>query len=465
MAVFSACSLGQTIPAKIVTPRAPTNQVVITDDMIEIKTIKLDESAVNHQLSPVLVANDPRGGMWIAWQTGGSGYRIQHLDNSLAPDREAVKLQTNAVMGLYGHIDGSLAFTWFNAQLKREFGVDLYLTKISPTGKMIFNTKVRGDPGAGLEYVKRPVGFWNHPDFQGPTVPIAYNGKQYGLFYVVLQKFQDLACHTGDEFVSVDKNGKVDEKSRSTWNASHSFWQSTVVGMDDQFYGITLSDPYPVPGIRMGSYSRKPVAQSIVWPRKTTPAFPPDTKISAAFKFKAGFAMAISTAIPKEIEDLPSWDQKLFDSKVKGPGAYPVLLMFDKSGKKAKATYITDLPAQDMIITGGALGWSYIAVLWATGPAGMDKGTVFGAYPTKMAILDPSGKVLQSPIEIKAPLTWHSDATTLSNGDLVWGAVADDWTPVDDARKLYIVRVRCRKPALPKPETSGSSATNSIPAR
>jgi len=439
--------LAQTPPAQV-PGTAQTNQVV-SADMIEIKTIHLDEPGSNNQLSPVLVANDPKGGMWVAWGVAGGGsYRIQHLADNMTPDRTIVKLGTNAVMGLYGHVDGSLAFTWYDSRLTRIFGVDLYLQKISPEGKTIFNTKVRGDPGSGLEYEKRPVGLWNHPDFQGPTVPIAFNGRQYGLFYVVLQKFPDKACHTGDEFALVNANGKVDEKKRSTWNASHSFWQSVVTGVDNCFYGITLADPFPYRAIRIGNYSAHPAKQDVLWPRKPCDGFfPPDTKLSAAFNFGNKFAMAISTAIPKEMEDLKSYDEKVFREKIaaQGPGAFPVLLAFDRNGKKAKATYITKEPSPDMIITGARFGLNSAVVLWATGPAGTDKGTAFGAYPTKMAVLNNAGIVLQSPIEIKAPLTWHSDATTLSNGDVVWGAIADDWTSVDDAAKLYIVRIHCQR--------------------
>lgn len=436
---------------------APTAQArrFLTEDMIEIRTIPLDEPGCNNQLSPVLVANDPKGGLWVAWGVaGGASYRLQHLADNLSPDRPVVKLNTNALLGLYGHDDGSVAFTWYDGRLTRVFGVDLYLQRMSASGKVLFNTKVRGDPGSGLEYEKRPVGLWYHPDFQGPTVPIAFNGKQYGLFYVVLQKFADKACHTGDEFVAVNANGKVDDRTRSTWNASHSFWQSVVVGYDRSFYGITLADPYPYRAVRIGNYSVHPAKQDVLWPRKPcNNFFPPDTKLSAAFNFGSGFAMAISTAIPSEMEDLKNYDDKTFSDKMaaQGPGAFPVLLLFDKSGKKAKASYITKEPSQDMIITGARLGRLNAVVMWANGPSGMDKGTVFGAYPTKIAVLSDSGRVVQPPIEVKAPLTWHSDAATMSNGDVVWGAIADDWTPVDDAAKLYIVRVHCSRstPAAP----------------
>lgn len=438
-----------------------TNQIV-TAEMIEVKVLPLEEAGCNNQLTPVLVANDPKGGMWVAWGvSGGAAYRIQHLNEAIEPDRPVIRLETNAVVGLYGHADGSLAFTWFPGSHTRIFGVELHLRKISAAGKTIWDSKVRGDPGSNLEYAQRPIGIWYHPDFQGPTVPIAFNGKQYGLFYCILQKFPEPSCHTGDEFSALDKNGKLLGGMRSTWNASHSFWESVVAAPDGSFFGITLADPFPFRAIRMGNYSVSPAKQDLLWPAKPcNNFFPPDTKLSAAFNLGRDFAMAISTAIPKDMEDKKTYDDKTLHEKIaaQGPGAYPVLLMFDKNGRKAKATYLAGKPAEDMIIAGARFGRYQVAVLWANGPAGMDKGSVFGAYPVKMAILNDEGRALQVPIEVKAPLTWHSEATTLNDGDVAWGAIADDWTPVDDARKLYVVRIHCHRP---KSSLPSGSATNS----
>lgn len=419
-------------------------QAWIEKDMITIKEVELDHPAENNQLWPALVSDDPSGGFWVAWYVKGDGYRVQHFSDEMTKDREELAFNERAIMGLYGHEDGSLAFTWFPQHMNRIFGVDLYLSKISAKGEEVFKTKVRGDEGANLEYEKRPVGFWNHPDYQGPVVPIAYNGRQYGLFYVVLQKFPDLACHTGDEFVAVHKDGRVDESSRKTWNASHSFWQSCVtLPRRREFYGITIPDPWPYSAVRISKFSgeRNP-EHHVLWPKQPTKGFPPGTKISAAFNAPRGFAMAMSTAIPKVMENVKDYTQAEFDKAVaeQGKGEFPVLLTFDESGRKAKATYITDTPVEDTFTTGARLGKEHIVVMWANGQG--DKGTVFGAYPTKMALLDRKGEVLQSPIHIDAPLTWHSDATTLSNGDVIWASIADDHTPVDDPRKLYLVRVR-----------------------
>lgn len=456
MVIWSAlafCSLthGQSAVVQA-TPAAPAKPVV-TPDLVGVRTLKLDEPGLNHQWFPVIVANDPKGGMWIAWPVSASGSNIQHLNDELLPDRAQLKLPENRVVGMYGHEDGSLVYTWWDSRVNPEFGVELYLKRVATDGKVLFETKFRGDPGAGLEYPKRPVGIWGHPNWQGATIPIAFNGKQYGLFYVILQKFPEPSCHTGDEFVAVDLTGKVDDKSRSTWNASHSFWMSCVAGRDGHFYGITYADPWPYSAVRMGAYSKKPVRQDILFPRKPHGMA---TRISAAFTLEGGFAMAVASSIPPEVEDLKTYDEEFYKSKVKGPGAYPVLLRFDETGQKAAATYVTPDPIQDLVVSGGRLGKNAAAVLWGHGTFG-DKGSFFGVYPVQLTVVSAAGVVLQAPIEVKAPLTWQSDPATLSNGDLVWGGICDDWTPVDNPRKLYVVRVRCDglavKEAKPAPVT------------
>ena len=126
------------------------------------------------------------------------------------------------------------------------------------------------------------------------------------------------------------------------------------------------------------------------------------------------------------------------------------MLRFDESGKKAAATYLSTNRIEDLVVSGGRLGRDHMVCLWGHGPAGAgDKGGYFGVYPVQMAVLDEAGQKVQQPVEIKAPLTWQSDPTTLANGDLVWAGAANDWTTVDDPKKLYLVRIRCQ-PA-PKP--------------
>ncbi|MCY3020832.1 MAG: tetratricopeptide repeat protein [Planctomycetota bacterium] len=436
---FCPFAHGQSAPGQA-SPPAPAKPVV-TPDMVGVRTMKLAEPGLNHQWCPVIVANDPKGGLWIAWPLGapGTGSNIQHLNDELLPDREQIKLPGSRVVGMYGHDDGSLVYTWWDSRVNAEFGVELYIKRVATDGKVLFDTKFRGDPGAGLEYPQRPVGIWGHPNWQGATIPIACNGKQYGLFYVILQKFPEPSCHTGDEFVAVNLNGQVDDKSRSTWNASHSFWMSCVAGRDGHFYGITYADPWPYSAVRMGRYGKKPVKQDMLFPRKPHGMA---TRISAAFTLESGFGMAVASSIPPEIEDLKAYDEELYKSKVKGPGSYPVLLRFDETGEKARATYLTPEPINDLVVSGGRLGKDHAAVLWGHGTVG-DKGSFFGVYPVQLTVVNAAGEVLQAPIEVKAPLTWQSDAATLSNGDLVWGGICDDWTPVDDPKKLYIVRVRC----------------------
>jgi hypothetical protein len=431
-------------------PEQPRN--LVSKGMIRVQKLKLKEPGWNNQLGPALVADDPTGGLWVSWRSGRDS-NIQHMTDKLKADRTIITLENHAIMGLFGHDDGTLALTWYESRMNPEFGVDLYLNKISADGEQIWTTKFRGDPGANLEYKDRPQGIWGHPNYAGPVIPIAFNGKQYGLFYVIMQKFPGNPgeCHTADEFCAVDADGTVDESKRHVWNASHSFWMSAVAGKKGDFYGITYASPSPFIGIRMGAYSRKPAKQELIWPAtEWALAFDmPHTRLSRAFNIGQGFAMAISSGVDKELSLLATYDVSDVTARIKAEqmikSAYPILLRFEEDGAMAQSTYLTTNRVPDTVVSGARFGKDSAIVAWGSGPGGM-KGEVFGTFPVELAILDRNGSILQSPVEVDAPLTWHSDLTTLKNGDVAWAGIADDWTRNDDRHTLYIVRVECPEP-------------------
>ena len=440
-----------------VQPAEPQN--LITRDMITVKTIELPSLAMQNQLVLTLIEEDPTGGLWVLWHTGEDAV-IQHFDNRFKADRKTITLKGHRVMGLYGHHDGSLALTWRESHMKDIHGVNLFLKRITGEGETVWNTKVRGDDGANLPYEERPIGLWHHPDYQGPAVRIAFNGKQYGLFYCVLQKFESLECHTGDEFMMVNADGSIDSRCyRHTWNASHSFWMSSVTGRDGKFYGITYADPFPFFGIRMGSYSQPSAKQSLLWPAKAWPNTLPCTRMGQAFNLSGGFGMAISSGVPKDLSVLKQFDEEAVKRRIAAEqtvkAGYPILLRFDHTGKTARSTYLTTDLVRDIVVAGTRFGRDSVLMAWSEGPGDM-KGEVFGTLGATMAVVDVKGKVLQTGIQVNAPLTWNSDPTTLSNGDVVWAGFADEWTDNDSKTTLYLVHVK-------SPASLGGQAIEATP--
>lgn len=427
-----------------VQPEEP--QTLITGKMITVKTIQLPNPAMQNQLVLTLIEEDPAGGLWVLWHTD-DGAVLQHFDSAFKADRKTITLKGHRVMGLYGHRDGSLAMTWRESYMTDIHGVNLFLKRISGQGETVWNTKVRGDDGANLPYEQRPIGLWHHPDYQGPAVRIAFNGKQYGLFYVVLQKFESLECHTGDEFMAVNADGSIDARCRRhTWNASHSFWMSSVAGRDGEFYGVTYTDPFPFFGIRMGAYSQPTAKQSLIWPARAWPNTLPSTRMGAAFNMSGGFGMAISSGVPKDLSVLKQFDEEAVKRRIEAEqtvkAGYPILLRFDHTGRTARSTYLTTDLVPDIVVGGARFGKDSALVAWSQGPGNM-KGEVFGTLGATMAVIDVKGNILQTEIKVNAPLTWNSDPTTLSNGDVVWAGFADEWTADDDKQTLYLVHIKC----------------------
>lgn len=428
------------------TPVQPDEpRAVITRNMVTVKTVELPQPAMQNQLVLTLVEEDPAGGLWVLWHVGEDAV-LQHFDNALKADRETITLKGHRVMGLYGHRDGSLAMTWRESHMTDIHGVNLFLKKVTAGGETIWNTKVRGDEGANLPYEERPIGLWHHPDYQGPAVRIAFNGKQYGLFYVVMQKFESKECHTGDEFMMVNADGSIDSRCyRHTWNASHSFWMSSAVGRNGDFFGVTYTDPFPFFGIRMGSYSQPAAKQSLIWPARAWPNTLPSTRMGQMFNMSGGFGMAISSGVPKDLSVLKQFDEEAVKRRIEAEQAeksgYPILLRFDHTGNTARSTYLTTDLIPDIVVAGARFGKDSAIVAWGSGPGNM-KGEVFGTLGTTMAVVDVKGKILQTDIKVNAPLTWNSDPITLSNGDVVWAGLADEWTSNDSKTTLYLVHVK-----------------------
>ncbi len=406
---------------------------------IHIRHLPLPQRAVNHQFLGVHVAEDPTGGYWVCWHDSAGdklSSRVQHLNDQMLPDQPMIDLPERSVQGMFGHADGSLALA-LGARMGPEVKGNhapgppvantLLLRKISK-GKMVFETKVRGGEG----YEENNI--WLLVDGTAPNVSVSFNGKMYGLFYCIGKMFPGRDVHQADEFIALDPAGKIIEKSRLTWISSHSFWMSSIVGADGDIYGITVSDPQPW-GLRLGNFTATPgQAQKLtmIFPsgsmRETARNIGEPIRPGPIFRMRRGYGIAGATYINPAALQNPVHGSRL-----------PVLVRFDEAGQ-SETIYLDDKPVDDLIVTGTRLGPNHVAVMQASGQGG--RANVFGAYPTKMHILDERGRVAHDPVEVPAPLTFGSHPATMGNGDVLWAGIADDHTTVNDATKLYVVRIR-----------------------
>lgn len=460
---------------------APRGAGVPLAGLVEVRRLPLQRPAVNHQCLAVLVVDDPKGGAWLAWHdsmpTGLSAHVI-HLDASLTPDRAVIDLPGRSVHGLLGLKDGA-----FVAAVGSRRGPEVEgkiapgppspntigLRKMTADGRLVFETHVRGGEGYGAECV------WALMDGTAPGVSVTSNGRVYGLFYAIGKHFADGGVHQADEFTALDSSGNVLPASRATWNTSHSFWMSSATGRDGHIYGITIADPQPW-GLRLGNYTFNPghPPQTMLWPSaevaKTVKHAGVAGRPGPMFPLKHGFGIAVATPLDPSRPDATVEHLRL-----------PMLLLFDERGSVAAPVYLAKEPTNDLIVSAARYGDDHVAYLGGNGPGDI-KGNVFGTFPTRLAILDGKGKLLQGPIEIPVPFTFGSHPATLSNGDVVWAGVADDWTTVDDPLTLFIARVRwpgaksaasaaapnerrrpTRQPAKPTAETNQKPASEAHP--
>lgn len=427
-------------------------------NLVEVRKLPLQRPAVNHQCLAVLVVDDPRGGSWLAWHDSAPGAlsaHIVHLDAALAPDRAVIDLPERSVHGLLGLEDGAVAAavgTRRGPEVEGKIAPGppspntIGLRKMTADGRLVFETQVRGGEGYGAECV------WALMDGTAPSVSVTCNGRMYGLFYAIGKHFADGGVHQADEFTALDPAGNVLPASRATWNTSHSFWMSSAVGRDGHIYGITIADPTPW-GLRLGNYTVNPgrPPQTMVWPSPLVATAVKHAGVAGRpgpmFPLKHGFGIALATPLDPSRPDATVEQMRL-----------PIFFVFDEQGVASDPVYLAKEPTNDLIVSAARYGDDQVAYLVGNGPGDI-KGNVFGTFPTRLAILDGRGKTVQGPIEIPAPFTIGSHPATLSNGDVVWAGVADDWTSVDDPHTLYVARVRWpgRKAAKAAPSSAAKN--------
>lgn len=440
----------------------PRVAAVPLENLVEVRRLPLQRPAVNHQCLAVLVVDDPKGGAWLAWHDSvpeGLSSHIVHLDASLTPDRAVIDLPGRSVHGLVGLEDGAVVAAVGSRRGPEVKGSiapgppspnTIGLRKMTRDGRQVFETQVRGGEGYGAESV------WALMDGTAPSVSVSSNGRGYGLFYAIGKHFADGGVHQADEFTALDSSGNVLPASRATWNTSHSFWMSSAVGRDGHIYGVTIADPQPW-GLRLGNYTVNPghPPQTMLWPSPEVARTVKHAGVAGRpgplFPLKHGFGIAVATPHDPRRPDATVENLRL-----------PMLLLFDEQGSVADPVYLAKEPVDDLIVSAARYGADQVAYLCGNGPGDI-KGNVFGTFPTRLAILDGRGKTLQGPIEIPAPFTFGSHPATLSNGDVVWAGVADDWTKVDDPLTLFIARVRW--PAAKGPRTAPAAPPARAAAR
>ena len=258
---------------------------------------------------------------------------------------------------------------------------------------------------------------------------LAYDGTDFGLFFMIGRHFRDGGVHQADEFVMVGGDGTVHETSRNTWINSHSFWPSAL-SAGGSMYTLTVADPFPVWGVRLGTLDGGTFSQSTVWPTPDLAGQVPEggvvARVGALFEVEGRLAAAVRTAV----------DPANPAGGVSGPQR-ALLLTMNPDGSDAVASPIDDTllvdVENDLVVAASRFGADALT-LTGVGP----NASVFGHAPVVARVLAPDGTPLTEGVELDARLAWSSDPVTLSDGSAAWAAIEDNVSTT-----LQIARIGC----------------------
>lgn len=399
---------------------------------------ELQIQAQQDQTVPVVVAPDPRGGLWLAWtdspwSEGKLSAHVRHLDASLVMGPLELDIPDSVVLGMVGHGDGTVTLARA-ARTGPEPGQDwagspsapspntLYLTKFDGNDR-IFDTKLRGGEG----YTSVPESTWLLSDHTGASVSVSRAADRYGLLYVIGRHFDTGEVHQADEYLAVGLDGEVLERHRTTWINSHSFWPSSLARADS-IHTLTIADPFPVWGLRLGTYDRDGNGiHATVWPSpdlidRVEPAGPVG-RPGALFEIGDRLATVLRTWVHP-------------DNPNDNSSHRAALLSFRPDGTDVAIAYLASGPAhtENDMVAGGARFGTDILTLVGVGA----NASVFGHAPIVAQILTRDGTPVGTQETLDARLSWSSDPVTLSDGSVAWAAVKDNVSTT-----LQVALVRC----------------------
>ena len=405
----------------------------------ESRAHPLTVNAQQDQTVPVIVAPAHDGSFWVAWtdspwSEGSLLAHIQQVGADLEFTGTRLDIPGSMVVGMHAHADGTLAVAhgrrtgpepadpeWRGAP-RGTTPNTLFLSRFDGEEER-FRTQVRGGEG----YTSSPESTWLLPDGTGASVSVAFNGNRYALFYVIGRHFESGEVHQADEYVELDRDGAIVESTRAGWLNSHSFWPSAVA-VEDRFYTLTVADPFPQWGLRLGGYvGGAAEGFTIVWPSA-------DIADEVTSRGPVGRAGAIFSVDGKLATVMRTWVDRESPAAT-GSQHRAALLTFEINGSLAGYAELSPAPGpeNDRVAGGARFGDAVLTIVSDVGNA-----SIFGGAPVTLQMLDAEGATLAGPTSVDARYAWSSDPVTLSDGSVVWGAVRENVS-----QTLQLFRVAC----------------------
>gem|GEM_PF-3972747 len=406
----------------------------------EMVEFSVPVNAQQDRATPVVVTPDNDGGLWLAWtdspySEGVLHAHIRHLNADLEMDGTSLDIPDSVVVGMYAHADGSLAVahgrrtgpepsdpSWAGSPGGPAPNT-LFLSRYLGSDE-VFTTQIRGGEG----YTSDPESTWFLSDYTGAGVSVSFDGSRYGVFFVIGRFFEDESVHQADEYVEISPEGIVAEASRQSWINSHSFWPSSVA-VESTIYTLTTADPFPVWGVRLGSYPAQGEPNHVtIWP---TPDIVDQVTVSGPVArqgaiFEVGGRLAVTSR---------TWVDK-DDPTVRGDTEYAAFHSFETDGSPVAFTPLAAevTSGNDLAVLGARFGSDALTLVAEGANAG-----VFGLAPVTAQVLSVEGELLSEPVQLDARLSWASDPVTLADGSVVWPAVKDNVS-----KTVQLARVGCK---------------------
>lgn len=358
----------------------------------------------NTVLSWAQMTGLPNGNLVIAYQNSNDVV-LRFLDQSMSLQGRPVVLndywlseittdhQGNLLLALGRDVNNTYITGYPNA---------LYLMKLNPSGREIFNTYIFGGTGHG------PGKSW----FDGRSeARLAMNGENYGVYFEVQKNWAEPGqaedIHNGDMFAVVESNGQLNQDSIHFWTASHSSTVQVNSAPSGEYFTMTIGDAYPY-GLQF--YNRDRDTQWLLWPPAED--YIPYEEVnstnaagilSAMVPWNDGFAAFMGTTESPNI----GWNTKV-----------DVMFMAtDPEGNVERKVWLTRTPIEDdSVITAVPIDGGYL-VAWGKGN---DYDDNWKTGPVTLAIIDNDGRFIQGPQQFELPFGSYARFTKTPDGRVFW---------------------------------------------
>jgi hypothetical protein len=242
------------------------NRMTLTDVATDV------ENAWGSYVAPTVLGTNANGKWWMGWSTKEQKARLTPIDPSFQRRGPDVILPDKSVFSIVAHDDGTAAAIVARVEGAppahgelNPTGPSAYLVKLRTNGSEVFRVHLRGgrgftpDPNDPMD--KREGGrTWFLPNKSS----VVFDGVRYGIFYQIARHFLVGEVHQADEYVTVDASGKLDEGTRVSWIASHSWNLHQLLTSNGKIASISVAEPFPHRGVYFHRWDIK--TNAMAWP-------------------------------------------------------------------------------------------------------------------------------------------------------------------------------------------------------